>query len=68
MPRPRGPNQFKKCDLTRAIKAAIEAGATLQRIEIETSGKIVMIVCGEQALDQPPEGAAPLFAHNAPKQ
>jgi hypothetical protein len=63
---PRGPNPFKKSDLTRAISAALAAGATLQRIEIEPNGKIVLIVSGESALEAP-TSAAPLWASNGQK-
>jgi hypothetical protein len=38
------PCKFRKTDLVRAIKAAKEAGATLARVEIETDGRIVLIV------------------------
>jgi hypothetical protein len=57
------PNPFKKSDLTRAIRAAFSAGATLQRVEIEPGGKIVLIISGENDLG-PPEAAAPLWTAN----
>lgn len=38
------PSTFRKNDLVRAIKAAREAGATLARVEIETNGRIVMVI------------------------
>jgi len=43
---------FKKCDLTRAIRAAQECGATLTRVEIDTCGRIVMIMVGENAAER----------------
>jgi hypothetical protein len=38
------PCAFRKNDLVRALKAAQEAGMSLARIEIETDGRIVMVV------------------------
>jgi hypothetical protein len=41
---PQKPCTFRKNDLVRALKAAQEAGMSLARVEIETDGRIVMIV------------------------
>jgi hypothetical protein len=49
----RGPCTFKQEDVTRALKAAAKAGVSVQRVEIERTGKIV-IVTGEPA----PAGAS----------
>jgi hypothetical protein len=38
----RRPLTFKKCDLTRAIRAAVAAGMTFDRAWIECDGKIVL--------------------------
>jgi hypothetical protein len=40
----RGQHSFKQRDLTRALKAAKAAGLTAYRIEIDDSGKPVVIV------------------------
>ena len=37
-----GPLTFKQSDLTRAIRAAIAAGLTVERAWVETDGKIVL--------------------------
>jgi hypothetical protein len=40
---PRRPSIFRKIDLTRALKAAREAGVELARVEIDLSGKIILV-------------------------
>lgn len=35
---------FRKQDLTRALHAAIAAGASVQRVEIDNTGKIVIVM------------------------
>jgi hypothetical protein len=49
----RNPSVFRKTDLVRAIKAAREAGATLARVEIETDGRIVMVLGLDAATGAP---------------
>lgn len=44
----RSPSTFRQTDLTRAIKAARNAGVTVARAEITKDGKIIIIV-GETA-------------------
>lgn len=39
----RGAATFKQSDLTRALKAARDAGVTIARVEIDKAGKIVVI-------------------------
>jgi Spy/CpxP family protein refolding chaperone len=39
----RGQQTFKQSDLTKAIRAAIKAGMTVGRVEIDKSGKIVIV-------------------------
>lgn len=39
----RQPCTFRQSDVTRAIKAAIAAGAKIARIEIDKSGKIILV-------------------------
>ena len=38
----RGPHTFKQCDVTRAIKAALAAGLTVERAWVETDGRIML--------------------------
>jgi hypothetical protein len=42
---------FSQADVTRAMRGAMKAGLTVRRVEIEATGKIV-IVCVEDAPDQ----------------
>jgi hypothetical protein len=44
----RGPHAFKKRDVVRAVQAAQAAGLSVQRIELDKSGRIV-IVTGEES-------------------
>lgn len=39
----RGVQAFRQTDVTKAIKAAVSAGLSVQRVEIDRDGKIVMI-------------------------
>jgi hypothetical protein len=39
----RGKATFKQSDATRAMKSALAAGLEVTRVEIEPSGKIVMV-------------------------
>ena len=48
------PARFHASDLARALKVALQAGLTIARIEIEPSGKIV-VVTGPSASDDGPE-------------
>jgi len=41
---PRSPSTFRQTDLTRAIKAARNAGVGVTRAEIAKDGKIVIII------------------------
>jgi hypothetical protein len=40
---PRRPSTFKQRDVTRAVKAVTAAGVDIGRIEIDTTGKIVIV-------------------------
>ena len=42
----RGPSTFRQQDVTRAVKAVTTAGVHIARIEIDKSGKIVIITAG----------------------
>lgn len=39
----RGPATFKQADVTRAVRGTVAAGVEVQRIEIDQSGKIVVV-------------------------
>ena len=46
----RGPLTFRQRDLTRAVKAVVVAGVEIARVEVDKTGKIV-IVAGKPAAD-----------------
>ena len=56
--KPRSPLPFKKTDLARAIKSAKDAGLPLDRVEIDPSGRIVMIAASVQQQTQAAGAAA----------
>jgi hypothetical protein len=39
----RRPNDFKQQNVTRALRATIAAGISVQRVEIDKDGKIVIV-------------------------
>ncbi len=43
---PRAPSTFRQLDVTRAVKAVTAAGVDIARIEIDKSGKIVIVTAG----------------------
>jgi hypothetical protein len=47
----RAPSTFRQQDVTRAVKAVSEAGVHIARIEIDKTGKIVIITANTS--DQP---------------
>jgi hypothetical protein len=49
---PRAPSTFRQQDVTRAVKAVAAAGVGIARVEIETSGKII-IVAGKPLVASP---------------
>ena len=51
----RGRCTFKQNDLTRALRATAAAGVEVQRVEIDTDGKIVVYV-GKAPADAKQEG------------
>jgi hypothetical protein len=40
---PRAPSAFKQGDLKKAVKAVVAAGVDIVRVEIDNTGKIVII-------------------------
>jgi hypothetical protein len=47
----RGPCKFLQSDVTRALKAARQAGAEVARVEIEHDGTIVIVLAGRAKID-----------------
>lgn len=39
----RGQQKFKKNDVTKALKATVNAGISVERVEIDKNGKIVIV-------------------------
>ena len=40
----RGPLSFRQTDVARAIKGAVAAGLTVQRVEVDKAGRIIVVV------------------------
>jgi hypothetical protein len=54
----RGPLTFRQQDVTRAVKAVVAAGVAVERVEVDQSGKIVVVAVdasksGEVAKENP---------------
>jgi hypothetical protein len=56
------PSTFRQADVTRAVKAVVAAGVGIARVEIDKSGKIVIVINGAEAEIS---GLAPLDAWRA---
>ena len=44
---------FRQNDVARAIKGAVAVGLTVQRIEVDKAGKIIVVVGGAGKTDAP---------------
>jgi hypothetical protein len=51
----RAPTKFRQADITKAIQGATKAGLSVSRVEIDATGKIV-VICAEGAPDQSADG------------
>lgn len=55
----RGPCTFKQLDVTRALRATVNAGIEIKRIDIDKAGKITMFTAkaddGDGVTSQPRE-------------
>jgi hypothetical protein len=65
----RGPLTFRQGDVTRAVKAVVAAGVEIARVEIDKSGKIVIV---PKVANTPVRADADnewdeVLAHGAPK-
>jgi hypothetical protein len=47
----RAPQTFRQSDVTRALKATVKAGIAVQRVEIDKTGKIVVVAATSQGTD-----------------
>jgi hypothetical protein len=46
---PRGPTTYRKRDLDIALRAALEAGLTVARLEVDRDGRIITITTSAEA-------------------
>ena len=53
----RGPLPFRQTDVARAIKGAVAGGLTVQRIEVDKAGKIIVVVGEGGKTDAPTENS-----------
>jgi hypothetical protein len=47
----RAPSTFRQLDVKRAVKAVVDAGVDIARVEIDKAGKITIIALGVEAKD-----------------
>jgi hypothetical protein len=40
----RGPLPFRQTDVARAVRGAVSAGLTVQRVEVDKTGRIIVVV------------------------
>jgi hypothetical protein len=52
---PRHPSTFRQRDMTRAVRAVVAAGVGVKRVEVDKSGKIVVITGDDPTADRPNE-------------
>jgi hypothetical protein len=53
---PRGSSTFRQRDLTRALRATAAAGVSIQRVEIQRDGKIIVVAPEAQEKNANNEG------------
>jgi hypothetical protein len=51
----RGPLTFRQSDVTRAVRAVRNAGAEVLRVEVDKSGKIVVVTSVTDKTEPPTE-------------
>jgi hypothetical protein len=56
----RGPNTFKRTEIARLCRAVTDAGQTIDRVEVDTAGKMTVIVGGRLARPDDPKSSAPV--------
>jgi hypothetical protein len=61
----RGPCSFRQRDVTAAVKAVVAAGCEVARAEIDSAGKIVVVIGKPQGLDAADDLARELTAFEA---
>jgi hypothetical protein len=54
---PRAPCSFRQSDVRRMVKAAIDAGVEIARVEIDQSGRPVIVAKGADAADEKKGGS-----------
>jgi hypothetical protein len=54
----RGPLNFRQRDVAAAIRAAVQAGQQVQRVEISRDGYIIIVLANDKESDNPSNLAA----------
>jgi hypothetical protein len=56
---PRGPSKFRQQDVTRALKAVAAAGITVRCVEVDSSGKIIVVMGGDSETAETKPASSP---------
>ncbi len=51
----RGPQTFRQRDVTKAVKGAIAAGVEVLRVEVDKTGRIIVVTAKGEENPNPPE-------------